>query len=321
MKMSTLLNKKTFAPVASLLYSLFRYALLICVSYVVLFPVIKMISTAFAMPEDVFSGASGTLPDNPTFQNFSRFKLFFPYKKLFSTTVQISVFSTILQLISCSLVGYGLGRYKFKGSGLVYAAVLFTVILPVQITLIPAYYGYRWFDFFGIGKLIGLFTGKAVTVNLLKDFMAVYTPALFGVGLRSGIYIFLFRQFFASMPKDLEEAAVIDGCGPFRTFLRVMIPNIKPVVVTVALLSVIYYWNDSLVTDMMILQEDGQTLMQGIAGLKKGVQNTGTKDSDLAQIICQQYAAMLASVAPLMIAFTVAQKFFVECMDRSGSKG
>ena len=123
------------------------------------------------------------------------------------------------------------------------------------------------------------------------------------------------------MPKDLEEAAVIDGCGPFRTFLRVMIPNIKPVVVTVALLSVIYYWNDSLVTDMMILQEDGQTLMQGIAGLKKGVQNTGTKDSDLAQIICQQYAAMLASVAPLMIAFTVAQKFFVECMDRSGSKG
>lgn len=319
--MNSLLNKKAVEFVSSLIYNIFRYVLLICVGYIVLFPILKIVFATFSLPEEFFAESTGMIPNNPTFSNFKSIDYFFPYKKLFGTTVQISVFCTILQLISCSLVGYGLGRYKFKGSGLVYAAVLFTVILPTQITLIPGYYNYRFFDIFGIGQLVGLFTGKPVTINLLNNFMAMYTPALFGVGIKSGIYIFLFRQYFASMPKDLEEAAKIDGCGPIKTFLRVMLPNIKPVIVTVALLSMIYYWNDSLVSGVMIIPQEGMTLMQGISDLKYHSVNSSFKESDAAQALVQRYTAMLVTIAPLTIMFISAQKFFVECMDRSGSKG
>lgn len=319
------INKKILEPGASLLYKLFRYALLIGISYVVIFPVIKMISSSFTPAYELYTEEARFLPVRPTFENFKH-SMFsksasFKYLEYAKNSAKIAVISTALQLFSCSLVGYGLGRYKFKGNALVYACVLFTIILPVQTAIIPLYYEYRWFDIFGIGKIIGLFTGETFTVSILKNYMAFYVPALVAVGFNSGIYIFLFRQFFASMPRDLEEAAKIDGCNPLTIYLRVMLPNIKPVIVTVALLSVIYYWNDSLLSNVFILKnEDGMTLM---VALEEAVSRQSFFNKGLDQMTWEadRYAIILASVTPLMIFFLIGQKFFVECMDRSGSKG
>ncbi|MBQ8359957.1 MAG: carbohydrate ABC transporter permease [Oscillospiraceae bacterium] len=315
------INKKILAPGASVLYKLFRYALLIGISYVVLFPIIKMIFSALTPAQELYMQESGFLPNRATFENFKKFQSYFPYLEYSVNTAKIALVCTFLQLISCSLVGYGLGRYKFKGNAIVYACVLFTIILPLQTATIPVYYEYRWFDFFGIGKLIGLFTGQTVTVNLLKNYMALYVPSLLAVGFNSGIYIFLFRQFFASMPRDLEEAAKIDGCNPITIYLRIMIPNIKPVVVTVALLSVIYYWNDALLTGVFALKDDGMTLMVALEELVRQNSGVGVAELDIMRRQAEQYAIILASVTPLMILFLIGQKFFVECMDRSGSKG
>ena len=315
------LNKKVLEPGASFLYKLFRYVLLIGISYVVLFPIIKMISSAFTPPQELYTEDSGFLPSRATFMNFKEFQSYFPYLKYSATTAEIALISTALQLLSCSLVGYGLGRYKFKGNALVYACVLFTIILPLQTAIIPLFYEYRWFDIFGIGKIIGLFTGNTFTVNLLKNHMAFYVPSLFAVGFNSGIYIFLFRQFFASMPRDLEEAAKIDGCKPITIYLRIMIPNITPVVVTVALLSVIYYWNDSLLTGVFALKDEGQTLMVALEELVRQNSGVGWGELDVMRQQAERYAIILASVTPLMIFFLIGQRFFVECMDRSGSKG
>ena len=319
------LNKKILEPGASFLYKLFRYALLIGISYVVIFPIIKMISSSFTSAYELYTEDSGFLPDRPTFENFKH-SMFgknatFKYFEYATNSVKIALISTALQLFSCSLVGYGLGRYKFKGNALVYACVLFTIILPIQTVIVPLYYECRWFDIFGIGKIIGLFTGETFTVSILKNYMAFYVPALVAVGFNSGIYIFLFRQFFASMPRDLEEAAKIDGCNPLTIYLRVMLPNIKPVIVTVALLSVIYYWNDSLLSGVFILQdEDGMPLM---VALEEAVarQSFFNKTLDAMTWQADRYAIILASVTPLMIFFLIGQRFFVECMDRSGSKG
>lgn len=315
------LNKKILEPGASFLYKLFRYALLIGISYVVLFPIIKMVSSAFTSPQELYAEDSGFLPSRATFINFKNFTSYFPYLEYAGNTAKIALISTVLQLFSCSLVGYGLGRYKFKGNAIVYACVLFTIILPLQTAIIPLFYEYRWFDIFGIGKIIGLFTGKTFTVNLLKNYMALYVPSLFAVGFNSGIYIFLFRQFFASMPRDLEEAAKLDGCNPVTIYLRIMIPNIKPVVVTVALLSVIYYWNDSLLTGVFALKEDGMTLMVALEEMVQQASGVGASELDIMRLRAERYAVILASVTPLMIFFLIGQKFFVECMDRSGSKG
>ena len=315
------INKKILAPGASFLYKLFRYALLIGISYVVLFPIIKMISSAFTPPQELYTEDSGFLPSRATFENFKNFQSYFPFLEYSVNTAKIAVISTLLQLFSCSLVGYGLGRYKFKGNAIVYACVLFTIILPLQTAIIPLFYEYRWFDIFGIGKIIGLFTGKTFTINLLKNYMAFYVPSLFAVGFNSGIYIFMFKQFFESMPRDLEEAAKLDGCNPVTIYLRIMIPNIKPVVVTVALLSLIYYWNDALLTGVFALKEDGLTLMVALEELVRQNSGIGWSELDVMRQQAERYAVILASVTPLMIFFLIGQKFFVECMDRSGSKG
>lgn len=319
------LNKKFIEHGASFLYKVFRYALLIGISYVVLFPVIKMISSAFTPAQELYTEESGFLPSRATFENFVNSmlskKAYFDFFKYTKNTATLALLSTALQLFSCSLVGYGLGRYKFKGNGIVYACVLFTIILPVQTSIIPLFYEYRWFDFFGIGKIIGLFTGEAFTVSILKNYLAFYVPALFGVGLNSGIYIFLFRQFFASMPRDLEEAARIDGCNPVTIYLRIMVPNIKPVVVTVALLSVIYYWNDSLLSGVFVLPDDDvRTLMVALKELT-GTRGLGYSQLDTMRMQAERYAIILTTITPLMVFFLIGQKFFVECMDRSGSKG
>ena len=313
MKYSPLLVKKVLAPGANLLFKLFRYALLIGVSYVVLYPILQLVMGAFKAPEEHYMGLSGFLPTDPTFENFVNSQSYFKYVKYAGSTALIAVVSTILQLLSCSLVGYGLGRYNFKGNPIVYAAVLFTIILPVQTTLIPMVYEYRWFDFFGIGKLIGLFTGKTLTVNLLKNYMGFYVPALFAVGLNSGIYIFLFRQFFASMPKDLEEAGKLDGCNPFTIYWRLMIPNIVPVIVTVALLSMIYYWNDYTLSSVLALRDDGITLMVAMNQLNdyKGATIMGAESLDAMTYTSEKYAIMLSVVAPLIILLILGQKVFV----------
>ncbi|MBQ7329543.1 MAG: carbohydrate ABC transporter permease [Oscillospiraceae bacterium] len=318
-------NKKIVEPCASFLYKVFRYALLIGISYVVLFPVIKMISSAFTPAVELYTEESGFLPSRATFENFKNAmfgeRAYFNFLKYTKNTATIALLCTLLQVFSCSLVGYGLGRYNFKGNPIVYACVLFTIILPVQTAIIPLYYEYRWFDIFGIGKIIGLFTGEAFTVNILNNYMAFYVPALFGVGLNSGIYIFLLRQFFMSMPRDLEEAAKIDGCNPISIYLRIMIPNIKPVVVTVALLSVIYYWNDALLAGVFSLPgDDNLTLMVALEEMRER-QGIGVSQLDQMRKQAEHYAIILTAVTPLMILFLIGQKFFVECMDRSGSKG
>lgn len=315
------LTKKVLTPGANLLYKLFRYLLLIGVSYVVLFPIIKMVSASITMPDELYQGDSGFIPNEPTFVNFVKSQSYFKYGKFLGHTLKIALIGTFFQIVSCSLVGYGLGRYNFKGNPIVYGAVLFTIILPVQTYLIPAFYEYRWFDLFGIGSLIGLFTGQTYTVSLLGNHMAMIFPTIFAVGLNSGIYIFLFRQFFASMPKDLEEAAKIDGCNPLKIYLKVMLPNIKPVIVTVALLSVIYFWNDTLSTGSFIANRDDMTLMVALEEMMVRNTGLGLSELDAARRDAERYAVMLTIVTPLMVLFMIGQKFFVECMDRSGSKG
>ena len=314
----TLLSKTVLSSAGNLLYKLFRYLLLLGVSYIALFPIIKMVSASLSNAEEYFNNSSAFLPVGPTFENFKNSQSYFPILKPLKNTLIITVSCTIVSVFICSLAGYGLGRYKFKGSSLVYAAVLFTIIMPIQTAQIPLVYYYRWFDFFGIGKIIGLFTGKDLTVNLLTNLGSLLIPALFGVGLNAGIFIFLFRQFFAGMPKDLEEAAKLDGCSPFKIYWKVMLPNIIPVLVTVLLLSTIYYWNDSLITGMLNL-DIGDTIMVGVGKLMK--EHVGASELTYMSWRVEYFSILLLAVLPLVAVFIFCQKFFVECMDRSGSKG
>ena len=305
---------------SSLLMKLFRYALLIGVSYVAIYPLLKCISMALLPAEEYLGGNAGWIPENPTLVNFQNFKVYFDYWKHAIATAIYTVVSTAIQLVITSLVGYGLGRFKFKGNILVFFCVIATIVVPIQTIQIPVYMYFRYFDFFGLGKLVGLITGKDLMVNLLNTNWSYYVPALFGVGLNSGLYIFLFRQYFKGMPRDLEDAARVDGCNPLGVYLRIMVPNIKPVFVTVALLSAINYWNDYTLSDMFMNAAETPPIMVGVSRILANVYRLG-EDVESASLIVQQNATMLVAVAPLVILFLICQKFFVECMDRSGVKG
>ena len=314
----TLISKGVMEAIFSFFYKAFRYLLLLGVSYVCIYPIINMVSTALTEAEAFYTKGSGIIPDVATFENFKNSQIYFDYFKHAKVTALITLTSTVCSVFVCSLIGYGLGRYQFKGRNILYAAVLFTIIMPLQTAQIPQIYYLRWFDFFSLGKLVGLVTGETLTINLLTNLGRFIVPALFGVGLKAGIFIFLFQSFFAGMPRDLEEAAKLDGCSPFKIYWKVMLPNIIPVLVTVTLLCMIYYWNDCLVAGMAKL-DMGTPLMVEIEKLV--VLNIGAEELTAMRRKVEYFSILLTAVLPLIAVFIFGQKFFVECMDRSGSKG
>lgn len=318
-KVQSVLKTEGVKITSSLLASLFRYVILIGICYVAIYPVLKSISMSLMPAEEYLGGDAEWIPNHPTLTNYKKVIEYFNYWKYAGATAVFTIVSTAIQMVITSLVGYGLARYSFKGNMIVFFCVIATIILPIQTTQVPLYVYFVKFDFFGIGSLYELITGNELSVNLINTNWSYYVPALFGMGLNSGLYIFLFRQFFKGMPKDLEDAGRVDGCNPLMVYLRIMVPNVKPVFVTVGLLSSIYYWNDDLIASIFMNNADVPAMM--IAVSRIGNAAIVGKGIETAAFIVQQNATMLMAVAPLMIIFLVCQKFFVECMDRSGIKG
>ncbi len=322
--MNPLLRKRIIFTAGNVLYNLFRYLLLIGIAYIALFPLIRLISASLTPPEEMLGNGGMTetnfVPEDPTFGNYKYGLSYFNYLKHTGATLYIALLSTLFTCITCSLAGYGLGRYSFKGRALVFFAVLMMIVVPLYTAQIPLYYDLRWFNFFGIGKVVGWITGKPLTINLLKNYLNYFVPALFGAGLSSGIFVFLFMQFFSGMPRDLEDAAKLDGCGPWKIYLKVMLPNITPVLATVALLSMVYYWNDSFICSMSTNLTNAP-LMMALDLLTETGGIGGFQDADTASRICGNWAILVLSMLPLTAIFIFCQKFFVESMDRSGIKG
>ncbi len=301
-------------------YKAFRLLLLVGISYVVLYPILSMLLQSITIPNDVFSSSHVWIPQNPTFTNYTNVMKYFRYGEHAMITLRIVAICTAFQLAICSLTGYGLARYKFKGSGVVFMIVILSIIVPAQIAQIPMYLDYQKFDFFGIGSLIGLFTGEAVTVNLLNTNWVYYLPSAFGMGLSSGLFIFIFRQFFKGLPHDLEEAARVDGCGALQTFVRVMIPNTVPVFVTVALLSTIFYWNDTTIGRMFMSSSEKYPLMLYVE-TGRATEAAWMRGDSYQKFQFETYVVLLITVAPLVLVYIFCQRFFTECIDRSGIKG
>ena len=295
---------------------LFSYFFLIGITYIDLTPLFKLVTLSLSNYKDLAEGSTVFLPKDPTFMNFINVFKRSNFFASLSYTALFTVLSTACQIVITGLTGYGLAKYNFRGSKLVFGCVILSIIVPIQTAQIPMYLQYSNFDFFGIGKIIGLFTGETVEVNLLNTVWTYVLPAAFGMGLWSGLYIFLFRQMFKSIPTALMEAARVDGCGNFSIFLRIMVPNAIPAYVTVMLLSFINYWNDSVVGSMFNAAVKVQPLMVYVSTRYYSL--TGEDEYYQKVFNC---AILPLSVIPLLLLFIVGQKFFIENMDRSGVKG
>ena len=300
---------------------------LIGLGFMILQPMIMRVVVSFMAESDLYDSSITLLPRHLTLENYEvcMSPVIMNYWEALFNSTWISFTLAILQVAACAFVGYGFARFNFRGKSVLFAILIFTIIVPIQTYMIPLYVGFRNFDFFGIGSLVNLFTGMPMTVSLLNTNIPFYLMAGLGAGIRSGLYIFMLRQFFVGMPRELDEAASIDGCGPLQVFTKVMIPNAVPMMVTIVVFSLVWYWNDYYLSSMFFdelpplsqkLAEvaDAASLMAGLPSSVSVEEFSVIKEGVLA-------CGCLLTILPPLVLYIFAQRYFTEGLERSGIVG
>ena len=299
-------------------WKLSRFILLLGIQFVLIYPILYMVITAFRGRADMEDPSVVWLTRTWTLDNMALLVKTMNYPALLGYTAEISFVSAFLQTFVCGVVGYGFARFRFRGRNLLFGLLLFTIIVPPQTTMIPMFLKFSNFDVLGIAELTRTIFGMEGQVKLINTPFVMYLPALFGMGIRSGLFIYIFRQSFRGMPKELEEAALIDGCGPLKTFLRVMVPNAAAIYLTGILLSMVWYWNDYYISSM--LMDQTKTVTVALSHLREGMWKfVSGKDLELTMLRMQ--AGCLLAILPPMVVYFFAQKKFTESVERSGIVG
>ena len=190
--------------------------------------------------------------------------------------------------------------------------MIVTIVLPAHVYKLPIYQHFRMWDIFGIIQAV---TGK--TVNLLSQQTPMYLMTLFGTGLRSGLYIYIFRQFFRGLPKEIEEAALIDGAGIWHTYFRIMLRNAMPAAISVAVFSMVWQYNDMFYARLFPQPAKFNFPPSTIQATIEFVDQI--KDPMISQLAV--YAGITLVLLPILIIYFVLQKYFVEGIERSGIVG
>lgn len=295
-------------------WPIFRFLILFGLCFIILYPLIFMLSTAFRPNEQMNDPSVVWLPKSFTMQNIYDVWKVMAFGDTAINTVVLNLIASILQVVTCSITGYGFARFKFKGKGILFAIVILMIIVPPQITTIPLYMQYAYFDLFGI---IPLFNGGE-SISLINSPLTMYLPALFANGIRAGLFIFIFRQFFRGLPKELEDAAYLDGCSPLYTYVKIMIPNAKQSFLTVFLFSIVWYWNDYYVSSSFFTRNDTVALMLKNLNTNLTQQLFDGQSVSVRQIIVWLEAGCLLSITPILIMYVFLQRYFIEGIERSG---
>lgn len=301
--------------------SMFRTMLIFGLGVIILYPLLYSISIAFRPADELYDPLVILVPRTLVLDNIKNALGYLDYWDSLKNSLILVVVSSFLQVVSCSMAGYGLARYRFRGSRLIFGMVLLTILVPPQTVMIPNYMNFRYFNPFGLVSFFRMITGSTANINLLNHPLAIYLPAMFGNGIRSGVIIFLFRQFFRGLPRELEEAAYLDGCGAFQTFLRVMAPNAGGAYLTAVLFSVVWYWNDYVYTSS--LMSNYSTVMNRLYILKDNISHIMEYEinrSPQEGILILQAGVLLAILPPLLM-YLFLQKYFTESIERSGLVG
>ncbi|MHC1785744.1 MAG: carbohydrate ABC transporter permease [Christensenellales bacterium] len=301
-----------------------RFTLLAALSFVLVYPLLYMVSNAFKPFMQTYDPAVIWLPKALTLENLIDAMQILDIGNAALNTLQTAVVTSFIQVAACMLVGYGFARFEFRAKNVLFTLVVLTMIVPQQTISTSLYTTYRYFDPFRLMSLLHWVTGGLVGdhINLIDKPWLFWLPALLGMGLRGGVYIFVYRQFFLSMPKELEEAAEIDGCNPVRTFLHVMLPNAGTVVLTVLLFALVWNWNDYYTPAMFM--KNHLTLATALSSFQQNLQNLsaiGGNYTDSALIATRMQAAGLLVISPLLVLYAFTQRFFIQSVERTGLTG
>lgn len=311
-------NRRRAKTIRHVLFSIGRAIFLFSLCLVLLYPLLIMASIAFRNPSELYDPTVVWIPKHFTMESFTKAFQILNMPAVLLRTAVISIVGTICQLLSCMLAGYGFARFQFPFKKILFGILLLTIIVPPQVVSIPSMVYFQNFDLFGIGKLIGLFTGHPLTVPLTNTNWAYFLPALLGNGIKSGLFIFIFIQFFRGLPDELQDAAYIDGCGRFRTFIQIMLPLAGAAILTVTLFSLVWYWNDSYFS---VIYFDTHSTVSTILQNIRNELNAASNNRDELALIPQIQASALMAMTPLLVMYIVLQKYFTESIERTGIVG
>ncbi len=299
-------------------WPVFRFFILFGLGFVIMYPLLFMLSTAFRPNEQMNDPSIVWIPKSFTLDNLKQTWEVMDFSNTVINTVILNVVSSLLQVVTCSITGYGFARFKFKGRGVLFAIVLLMIIVPPQITTIPLYLQFAYFKLFGI---IPLYDANGDPLSIINSGLTMYLPALFANGIKAGLFIYIFRQFFRGLPKELEDAAYLDGCGPFETYVKIMVPNAKTSFLTVFLFSIVWYWNDYYVSSSFFTENNTVALMLKNLDAALQQQLFDGQTVSVRQIIVWLESGCLLSITPLLVMYTFLQRYFIEGVERSGLTG
>ena len=231
------LRRKT----GNVLVSIARYVFLLSVGYVILYPMFSMLSVSFKTEEAFMDATAFWLPAQTTFDHFIHAFNVLKYKDSIVSTLLVEMVSAALEVIACGVVAYGFARFEFRGKKIFEFILLAQILIPMQVYIVSILTTYVSFDIFGILGALYNATGIDLRFRLYNTYFTMYLPSVLAVGIKAGVMIYIYKQFFKGFPKELEEAASVDGAGPIRTFIKVMIPSSGVVILTVSIFSLIWH--------------------------------------------------------------------------------
>jgi len=264
------------------------YAILVIGSVIMLVPFLYMLSTSLTAPGSELTLPPKLIPEPFVWNNYKQVWFEVNFLQYTLNSIFVTVLDLVGTVVSCAIVAYGLAFFQFRGRGLIFLAMLGTMMLPSQITMIPTYY---------IWKTVGA--------------LDTYYPLILRSFLGGAFGIFLLHQFFKTLPRELYDAAWVDGANPWTIFHKIYLPLAKPALSALAVFTFISAWNNTL--EPLIYLQDKQmfTLPLGLLFLKNEVQNRMT-------LIM---AGAVITIVPVLLVFLFAQKYFVQGIASTGLKG
>ncbi len=263
------------------------YILLTLGALIMIVPFLWMLSTSLKTQQQLFTWPPTWIPNPFAWSNYSEVFDKINFGLYGWNTLKITVAVTVGRLLFCSMAGYGFARMKFPGKDFLFLLTLATMMISSQITLIPNFVIMRY-------------------LGLVNTHLGVILPQL-----ADGFSIFLMRQFFLTFPYELEDAAKLDGCDPWMFYIRILIPNSKPILATLAVMTFQGVWNDFLWPLVMLTSPAKRTLSVGLSYLV----GQYTTRWDL------QMAGSVLTVLPILVLFFLLQKYFVQSIKMTGIKG
>jgi ABC-type glycerol-3-phosphate transport system permease component len=276
------------------------YAVLIAGGLLMMVPFFWMIVTSLKTRAEVFGAPPLSLPSGPHFENYANMWNAFPNEVTFGTffanSLKIALLCTVGQLVSSSMAAYAFAVIPFRGRGPLFAILLATLIIPFQVVLVPNFILYRTLPH---------------PTSASGNWIGTQEPLWVGAWLGGAFGIFLLRQFFMAIPRELADAARVDGANPWQIFTRVYVPLARPALATLAIFTFMWTWNDLLNPLIYLSRLDQYTTTVGLAFFQG--QHVGKWP--------EMMAGALVSLLPMIILFIVAQKYFVRGIALSGLKG